>query len=122
VCQDTWEGSLVGHTFLPLGPMPEEGSSSGLGSLAHWDAQEKLARGSGISAPRSRAPEEGSGSGLDRWPVGTLRKTSFVGWAFLSLGPSKSLLACGASKDFISISLTHLSHKEEGWQRHGFPH
>jgi hypothetical protein len=37
------------------------------------------------------------------------------GWVFLPLGPSKSLLAHGISKDFISISLTHLFHKEEGW-------
>jgi hypothetical protein len=47
--------------------------------------------------------------------MGMLGKDLFVGGAFLPLGPSKSLLARGVSKDFIRIPLMHLFHKEEGW-------
>jgi hypothetical protein len=38
-----------------------------------------------------------------------------MGRAFLPPSHLKSLLARGVSKDFISISLMHLFHKEEGW-------
>jgi hypothetical protein len=59
--------------------------------------------------------EEGSGSGLGSLALWDARKNSFVGWEFLPPGPSKSLLARGVSKDFISTFPRWVG------QRHDFP-
>jgi hypothetical protein len=63
--RDARESSLVGHTFLPPGHIPRGGvglfflSLMIAGPLGHLG---KFIRGSGISAPGSVAPEEGSDS------------------------------------------------------------
>jgi hypothetical protein len=65
VRQDARESSFVGQTFLPRVPCPKEGSgffALVLGSLARRDARESSFVGRAFLPPRSRAPEEGSGS------------------------------------------------------------
>jgi hypothetical protein len=60
--RDALESSLVGQTFLPLGPVLRGGVGLSLRIASPLGHSGKFIRGSGISAPGSRTPEEGSSS------------------------------------------------------------